>query len=103
MPPALPPRPTPPTPPSRPIALTRAQIIGLIREILGECEDFQPWIAPGAVIGEHRIAEDLGVDSVALLDLVAGLESRLGRAVDESALVRLSTVGAIAEYLASLD
>lgn len=79
---------------------TESAILGQIREIFAACDDFRPRIPPVEIISEHRLVEDLGVDSVALLDLATGLEARLGRAVDEAQLAELGTVGAIAASLA---
>ncbi|GEM_PF-3974107 len=74
------------------------RFVALIQEILTTAEGFRPRVLP--VVPEHRLVEDLGLDSVALMDLAVGLEARLGRAVDESELLDLGTVGAIACRLA---
>ncbi len=78
-------------------------ILTHLREILASMDDFRPRIAPAEIRPEHRLIEDLGVDSVALLDLAVGLETRLGRAVDETELAGLATVGAIAHHFASRE
>ena len=70
-----------------------------IREALTELEDFRTLIVPAEVQPEHRLVEDLGLDSVSLLDLTVGLERRIGRAIDESTLVELRTLAAIARHL----
>lgn len=70
-----------------------------VRAVLAGCEDFRPRLAPASLGAAHRLVEDLGVDSVALMDLAMGLEARLGVALDESELLDLGTVGAIAFYL----
>jgi acyl carrier protein len=74
-------------------------LVETIAAVLGACEDFRPRLPAAAIRAEHRLVEDLGVDSVTLLDLAVGLEARLGRAVDEAALARLSTVGDVARHL----
>lgn len=71
--------------------------VALIQDVLTTVEGFRPLVLP--LKPEHRLVEDLGVDSVALMDLAMGLEARLGRAVDESELLELATVGAIARKL----
>lgn len=72
-----------------------------LREILASLDDFRPRIPPEQLMPEHRLVEDLGVDSVALLDVAVGLEACLGRAVDETELARLATLGAIAQHFAT--
>lgn len=74
------------------------RFIVLIQEVLATSEGFRPLVLPLA--SEHHLVKDLGVDSVALMDLAMGLEMRLGRSVDESELLELGTVGAIARRLA---
>lgn len=72
----------------------------ILREILWNSEDFRPRVPAHKIDPGHRLVEDLGADSVAIMDLALGLEARLGRAVDEAELALLSTVGAIARKLA---
>lgn len=76
-------------------------ILTHLRAVLASMDDFRPRIPPERLLPEHRLLEDLGVDSVALLDLAVGLEARLGRAVDETELAELATVGAIARHYAT--
>ncbi|MBM3267956.1 MAG: acyl carrier protein [Candidatus Sericytochromatia bacterium] len=74
-------------------------LVTAVAEVLGACEDFRPRIPPVAIRAGHRLVADLGVDSVALLDLALGLEARLGRPVDEADLAVLETVGDVARHL----
>jgi acyl carrier protein len=74
-------------------------ILDAIREILGSCDDFRPRVKPAEIAAGHRLIEDLGIDSVALLDLATGLEACFGLAVDEADIARLGTVGAVAASL----
>lgn len=76
-----------------------AALLDVIRDALGACDGFRPRISPPALTPDHRLVEDIGLDSVALLDLAMGLESRLGRAVDEADLARQKTVGDLAAFL----
>lgn len=78
-------------------------ILNHLREILASMDDFRSRIPPDRILPEHRLLEDLGVDSVALLDLAVGLESHLGRTVDETELASLATVGAIARHFATRE
>jgi acyl carrier protein len=82
--------------------MTAATMLDVLREALGACEGFSPRIALADLNPVHRLVEDIGLDSVALLDLAMGLESRLGRAVDEADLARLKTVEDLAAFLESM-
>lgn len=79
--------------------MTHLPVLDVIREALGACEGFSPRVSLTDLSLGHRLVEDLGLDSVALLDLAMGLESRLGRAVDEADLGRFKTVGEVAAFL----
>lgn len=48
---------------------------------------------------EARLAEDLGADSLASVELVMALEEATGVAIDDSELPNLKTVGDIVNYL----
>lgn len=47
---------------------------------------------------EARLAEDLGADSLASVELVMALEEASGISVEDSALAELKTVGDIVAY-----
>jgi len=51
------------------------------------------------VTPEARLAEDLGADSLASVELVMALEEATGVAIDDSELPNLKTVGDIVNYL----
>lgn len=70
---------------------TEAIIDRVLREI-GRLDDTQ--IAPAA-----RLREDLGFDSLALIDVAVTLEDALRLAVPDEELERVQTVGELAEYL----
>lgn len=78
-------------------------ILTHLRAILAAMDDFHSRIPLESLQPEHRLVEDLGIDSVALLDLAVGLETHLGRAVDETELAGLSTLGAIAAHFATRE
>lgn len=80
--------------------MTTDAALALLRQLFAELDGFKTLMSPESIRPEHRLVEDLGVDSVALLDVVYGLEARLGVAIDESELAALGTVGAIADRLA---
>ena len=48
---------------------------------------------------EARLAEDLGADSLASVELVMALEEATGVSIDDSELANLKTVGDIVNYL----
>lgn len=79
--------------------MTHPPLLDVIREALGACEGFSPRVPLTDLAPDHRLIEDVGLDSVALLDLAMGLESLLGRAVDEADLGRFKTVGEVAAFL----
>ena len=51
------------------------------------------------VTPEARLAEDLGVDSLASVELVMALEEATGVTIDDSVLPELKTVADIMKYL----
>ncbi len=75
------------------------RLFGIVREALGACDGFCHRIPLADLAPDHRLVEDLGLDSVALLDLAMGLESRLGRAVDEADLAGLRTIADLTAFL----
>lgn len=69
------------------------QVRDLIVETLA-CEADQ-------VTMEARLAEDLGADSLASVELVMALEDATGIKIEDSELENLKTVGDIVNYLGS--
>lgn len=65
----------------------------VIVETLG-CEAAQ-------VTPEASLAEDLGADSLASVELVMALEEATGVTIEDSALAELKTVGDILNYLSA--
>jgi acyl carrier protein len=51
------------------------------------------------VTREARLAEDLGADSLASVELVMALEESVGVSIDDEALPGMKTVGDIMAYL----
>ncbi|MDQ1470013.1 MAG: hypothetical protein QOJ99_1493, partial [Bryobacterales bacterium] len=49
---------------------------------------------------DETVFEDLGIDSIVLIGVVAQIEQWLGRKVDPSALIRCNSIGAVVRYLA---
>jgi acyl carrier protein len=48
---------------------------------------------------EHRLVEDLGADSLDLLEFFTGVEEEFGVRIDDDAVGRLSTVGDVIDHL----
>jgi acyl carrier protein len=61
-------------------------IVQLVRQQLGN---------PG-VRAEHRIVEDLGAESMDIVNIVAAVEERFGLAIDEAALPEVRSVADLA-------
>jgi acyl carrier protein len=57
--------------------LDRQQVLELIRDLLADIFE----IEPSAISESSSFAEDLDADSLALIELVEGLEEELGRAL----------------------
>lgn len=54
---------------------------------------------PSDVAGSDHLRHDLDVDSLAVLELVARLECRLGVVVDDADWERMTSIDMITEYL----
>ena len=75
-------------------SLTEEQVIEKVNEIF--CETFE--IAPARLVPEVRVFEDLGLDSLDAVDLVAALQTALGVRLRDSERVR--TVRTLADVYA---
>jgi acyl carrier protein len=81
------------------------EVLGLLRERLAEILE----IEEDRIIREARFADDLGADSLALIELVEALEDEIGErsvgfSFDDEDLVELQTVGDAVDYVvARLD
>jgi acyl carrier protein len=76
------------------------EVLALIRERLAEILE----IDEGRVTREAHFVEDLDADSLALIELVEGLEQELGErtvgfSIDDEDLVDLRTVGDAVDYV----
>lgn len=78
--------------------MTPEQIFSRLQEMIVE----QFTVAPETITYETTFEEDLGADSVDLVDLVMGLEEEfeIGE-VQEDELTELKTVGDVVNFLAS--
>jgi len=63
----------------------------------------QRGIDPGIVRPEARLEEDLGLDSLALLDLLLALEEACGVTIPDEVAERITTVGEAVDAVAELQ
>jgi acyl carrier protein len=80
--------------------LDRQQILELIRELLADILE----IEPASIAESASFAEDLDADSLALIELVEGLEEELGERsvgfrIDDEDLEELRTVRDAVDYV----
>ncbi len=80
--------------------LDRQQVLDLIRDLLADILE----IEPAAVTEASSFAEDLDADSLALIELVEGLEEELGERsvgfrIDDEDLEELRTVRDSVDYV----
>ena len=60
----------------------------------------QRGIDPGVVRPESRLEEDLGLDSLAMLDLLLALEEACGVSIPDEVAERITTVGEAVDAVA---
>lgn len=78
-------------------AITREEIrAGLLAELTAVAPDLEP----EEIADDAHLQEDLGLDSMDFLNLVAGLHRRFGVAVPETEYPRLATPAAAVAWLA---
>jgi acyl carrier protein len=77
--------------------VTKEKIIAKIRNIVAERLN----VEQDQVTLATSFMDDLGADSLDLVDLVAALEEGFGFSIPEKEAERLTTVGAAAEYILS--
>ena len=70
-----------------------AEVAGIIAEVLR--------IDPANVAENSRIAEDLGADSVDAVEILAALEERYGRSVEDEEILSFKTPGDILDFLSA--
>ena len=75
--------------------MSRSEIVTAVREELSTAAPDAPADAPE----DADLRHDLGIDSLAILELVARLEYRFEVAVPDDAWPWLTSIGAVADYL----
>ena len=71
------------------------EVIAVIAKQLG--------IKPETIKPEHRIAEDLGADSLDIIDMLFTLEEKHGVTIPDDVALNLKTVADIAKFLGSVQ
>lgn len=56
-------------------------------------------VAPGEVVSTARLREDLGVDSLDVVELTVAFEEEFGIEIPDDAAARVATVGDIEEFM----
>jgi len=71
-----------------------AEVREIIVESLGSAED--------SVVEEARVKEDLGADSLAVVELIMALEDRFEISIPEEKIAEIATVGDIVTLISGL-
>jgi acyl carrier protein len=70
----------------------------VVRDVIAE---IAPDVDPAALAPETRLQEDLELDSMDVLNVMAALSEQLGVDIPEADYPQLATVGGAASYVAS--
>ena len=76
--------------------LTPDEITAGITELLAQIIE----VPPAGITPQSRLAEDLGVDSLSLLELVIGIEERFGVVIPDTEVAGLERVEDATTYVA---
>ena len=77
--------------------MTREEVLELAREHLADAMQLDP----ARIHEDTRLKEDLGADSLDLVELVVELEDRYGVRIPDEEAARILTVGQAADYVAA--
>jgi acyl carrier protein len=77
--------------------MTRAEILDRVRRTIAELFEFEL----DEVQAESTVFEDLDLDSIDAIDLVAKLQQLTGQRIEEQAMRGVRTVGDLAELVAA--
>lgn len=72
-------------------------VLEKIKEILGEQFD----VSPDTILPETTLAEDLGADSLDVVDLLMSIEDEFEVEIPDEEVENIKTVGALVEYIES--
>ena len=76
--------------------MDRKEIMGKVRKIISE----KLGVEEEKVVEEAKLIDDLGADSLDLVDLIMDLENEFDVKVDDSDIEKISTVGEVVDYIA---
>ncbi|NPB03487.1 MAG: acyl carrier protein [Thermotogae bacterium] len=77
--------------------MDRNEILAKIRDIVVE----ELGVTPDKVTENARFIEDLGADSIAVMELVMKMEEEFGLSIPDEDIEKLRTVGDVVEYVLS--
>jgi len=77
--------------------VTREEVLGKIREIILKHFD----IEEDKIVDELNIAEDLGADSISIMEFVLELEDEFDTEISDEDAENIATVGAAIDYILS--
>ncbi|MGY3749977.1 acyl carrier protein [Vagococcus acidifermentans] len=77
--------------------MTREEVLGKIREIILKHFD----IEEDKIVDELNIAEDLGADSISIMEFVLELEDEFDTEISDEDAENIATVGAAIDYILS--
>lgn len=75
-----------------------AEVFVRLRNILADVLEANP----AAVTMETNIVDDLGADSLDIVEIITGLEEEFDLTITDESVQNLYTAGEIAEYIANL-
>ena len=76
--------------------MTRDEILGKLRAVMGRTSQAKvDW----STVGEQNSIASLGIDSLAMLDLMYDLQQEFGIQFEPQDLVKVSTVGDLAAFI----
>lgn len=77
--------------------MTKEEILGTVKQIVSD----KLGVDAGKVTLEARFMEDLGADSLGLVDVTMELEEKFGVSIPDEDLPKITTVGSAIDYVMS--
>ena len=79
--------------------MTTTEYTQLVDTVLQMAHNMDTYSPDGAVSGASRFNDDLGIDSLAMIDLVVSLEKHFTIVIDEAAISEVETVDDLAKVI----